>query len=121
MDEKRQKIREYVESSNIPEHLKQKELEIVDDENLSIPEVKIALAQLIGEEFDAKIAEFGIDDIPPSEEVESAFQAFEAASEKAQQDLENDMKIVDDALKTIQETAEEIQETALKKSFSNDN
>jgi len=121
MDEKRQKIREHVEVSDIPEHLKQKELQIIDDLELSTPEVEIAIAKLIGEQFDVMITDLGIDDIPQSEEVELALKKLESISEEAQQDLENNMKIVDDALKTIQQAAEEIQKTALEKSFLNNN
>jgi len=121
MDEKRKKIKKYIEDSDIPEDLKSKELQIVNDMNLSTPEVEVALAKLIGEEFDKKIANAGIDNVPPNEEVNTAFKKFEEESQKAQQDLESDMKIVDDTLQVIQQTSDEIQKVALRESLSNKN
>jgi hypothetical protein len=121
MDEKREKIRKYIEGSDIPDELKVKELAIVDDMNLLTPEVEIALAKLIGEEFDKQIANAGITDIPSDDGVEEARKAFESESAEAEKDLESDMKIVDDNLKSIQETSEEIQKVSLQSSLNADN
>ena len=119
MDERREKIKKYIEDSDVPGNLKVKELEIVNNMNLSTPEVEIALAKLIGEEFDTKIASAGITDIPHDKEVDEAFKKFDLESKKAEEDLENDMKIVNDNLKTIQETSEEIQKIAIQESLAN--
>lgn len=118
MDEKRKNIKKYIEDSDISEELKAKELEIVNDESLSTPEVEMALAKLIGEEFDKKVAQAGVADIPHDKEVENAFKKFESEAEQAEKDLEEDMKIVDDNLKAIKETSEEIQKVALQVSLS---
>ncbi|MEA2715575.1 MAG: hypothetical protein QOG91_603 [Candidatus Parcubacteria bacterium] len=114
MDEKRAKIKKYVEDADIPAELKAKELEIVNDMDLSIPEVKIALTKLIGDEFDKTLDAAGINDVPNDPEVEKSLKEFESESEAAEKDLESDMKIVDENLKDISETSEEIQKAALK-------
>ena len=119
MDEKRQKIKKIIENSDISADIKARELEIVNDENLLTPEVEIALAKLIAEEFDKKLKDDGIDmtSMPHDKEVEDALKIFEAESKEAEKDLENDMKIVDDTLKAIRETSEEIQKFALQESL----
>lgn len=117
MDEKRKKIKQYIQDSDIPDELKTRELEIVDNENLSTPEVEIALAKLIGEEFDKKITSAGADDVPYDKEVESALEKYESEAKQAEKDLGDDMKIVDDNFQAIRETSEEIQKVALQASL----
>lgn len=118
MDEKRKKIKKYIEGSDISEELKAKELEIVANESFSIPEVKMALAELIGEEFDKRIANAGITAIPDDAGAENAFNKFESEVKQAEEDLENDMRIVDDNLNAIREASEEIQKVALQTSLN---
>lgn len=108
-----------MESSDVPEELKAKELEIVDDQNLSTPEVVFALAKLIGEEADKVVSAAGIA-IPSDNEVEAALKNFESESAKAEEDLESDMKLVDENLQAIKEASEEIQKAALQEGLKAD-
>lgn len=118
MDEKRSKLKKFIESSDISEDLKLKELTIVDDWDLMTPEVEIALAKLIASEFDKKMTDAGITDTVLSKETKDAFAHFESESEMAQKDLGDDMRIVEDSLKAIRETSEEIQKVALQASLA---
>ena len=113
MDERRIKLKKFIEDSDIPADLKARELAIVDNQELSAPEIEMALAKLIADEFDKKMEAAGITNIEPGGEVTNAYNAFMTESEQAEKDLAEDMKLVDENLKVIRDTAEEIQKVAL--------
>jgi hypothetical protein len=117
MDEKRNKLKKFIEDSEIPADLKVKELAIVDDWDLSTPEIEAALAKLIAQEFDKKVASVPDIDLSPSKEVQEAFSSYERDAREAEDDLTNDMNIVDDTLKAVREASEAIQQVALEASL----
>jgi hypothetical protein len=117
MDEKRNKLKKFIEDSEIPADLKVKELAIVDDWDLSTPEIEAALAKLIAQEFDKKVASVPDIDLTPGKEVQESFSAYEREAKEAENDLTNDMKIVDDTLKAVREVSEAIQQVALEASL----
>jgi hypothetical protein len=117
MDEKRIKIKEFVESSDVPEGLKAEELKIVEDQSLSTPEVEIELTKLIAKEFDESVASMGVTDVPKDSSVESSLNNFEQAANQAQSDLSADMEIVESNLKAVGEVSEEIQKAAIRASL----
>lgn len=118
MDESRDKLRQLINMSAVSEELKAKQLLIVNDEELSIPEVKLALAELIAAEVDAILTERGIADEVTDPEVAAALADFEQASTEAETDLAADMQLVDECLADIKEVSEEIQKAALQQSLS---
>lgn len=117
MDEKRNKLKKFIEDSEIPSELKVKELAIVDDWDLTTPEIEVALAKLIAQEFDKKIATVEGIDLAPGKEVQEAFSAYEREAKEAENALTIDMKIVDDNLKAVREASEAIQKAALEASL----
>jgi hypothetical protein len=117
MDEKRNKLKKFIEDSEIPAELKVKELAIVDDWDLSTPEIETALAKLIAQEFDKKVASIPGIDTTPGKEVQEAFSSYEREAKDAESDLAVDMKIVDDTLKAVREASEAIQKVALSASL----
>lgn len=120
MDEQRKKLKKFIEDSDIPADLKVKELAILDNSELSAPEIEMALAKLIAEEFDKKMEAAGIINIAPGKDVEDAYNTFMTESDNAQKDLEDDMKFVDENLKAIRQTAEEIQKVAMQADLQSD-
>lgn len=113
MDDRRSKLKKFIEDSDVPAELKVRELAIVDNQELSAPEIEMALTKLIAEVFDRKMEEAGITDIESRKEVVNAYNVFVGESEQAEKDLADDMKFVDENLKAIRGTAEEIQKAAL--------
>jgi len=108
MDEKRKKIKQYIEESLVSAELKAKELEIVNNEDLSTPEVEIALTKLIAEEFDATLDASGVVIVEQDEQVADSFKAFSDEAGLAEKDLEADMDIVQNNLKAIEHASDQV-------------
>lgn len=118
MDESRDKLRQLINMSAVSDELKAKQLLVVNDEELTIPEVKMALAELIAAEVDAILTARGIADEATDPEVTAALADLEQTSAEAENDLTADLQLVDECLADIKEVSEEIQKAALKQSLS---
>jgi hypothetical protein len=117
MDEKKLKIKKYIEDSDVPADLKKKELEIVNNPNLSAPEVVTELTKLLADHMDKRAAELGVTNVQEDEDVKLAEKAFETASAEAEKDLEVDFALIEENVKAIRETTDEIAKIALKESL----
>ena len=116
--DKLEQLRQIIQSSKVSEELKTKQLAILDNPVLSLPEIKMALAQLIGEEVDAKIEELAVTELANDPELMSLEQQVDTAAAAAEADLEADLKLIDESMDGIKAVAEEIQKMAIQESLN---
>lgn len=112
MDKKREKLKKKIEEADIPESLKAKELEVVNDQSLSTPEVEMELSRIISEQFDQELKESGVkeSDLPLDEEVEALQKEFEKETKEAEKELSEDLELVEQNLQEIEKATQKIQE-----------
>ncbi len=117
MNEEREELRQYIKSADIPDELKERQLLVVNNTELSIPEVIIELTRLVAEDFDAYVASIGITTVPVNAQVQHAYSEFERATKEAEEEVTEGMKEVDEVLASIDDLNEEVQKTALRSSL----
>ncbi|MEX0931119.1 MAG: hypothetical protein WDZ88_00015 [Candidatus Paceibacterota bacterium] len=112
MDKEREELKQYIENADIPDELKSRELAIVANTALSIPEVKMELAKLISEDVDATTARLNMNAIPQSNEERLAYKEFELISEEAGKNLKKEMELVQENLELIADLSNEIEKVS---------
>jgi len=86
MDEQRKKLIEYIETCDVSPELKSQQLEVVHNETLSIPEIKMKVATLICDAFDKQMIISGMNTaVPFDQSVADAELRFEQACDESSQ------------------------------------